>query len=269
MSLFPLSTMIDSTFDQNRPLIMLTNDDGISAPGLHALATHITNLGELAVFAPLFPRSGASHAVTIFDPIRVVQQDFPHARFAMATSGTPADSVKMGMTMLAKTPPKLVLSGINLGPNTGSLILYSGTVSAAREACFKGVTALAVSICAYRDAHFDTAAHFALQVSSYLLDHPGEQPRLWNLNVPNLPHEQVKGIRLTNQGASLLKDHFKEHIDPRDGKYYWLVDDGTISDKSAGCDEQVVEEGYCSLTPLTWDQTDYRQLKRIEKEFRL
>lgn len=259
--------MPDYTFDPSRPLIMLTNDDGITAPGLHTLAKHMAELGELAVFAPLFPRSGASHSVTIAEPLRIVHQDFPHARIAVASSGTPADTVKMGMTLLAKTPPKLVLSGINLGLNTGIFILYSGTVSAAREACFKGVSALAVSICTYHDAHFDTAAHFAAKVASHLLSHPTAQPRLWNLNVPNLPIEKVKGIRLAHQGASKLYDHFKEHTDPRDGKYYWLVDDGTAPGNDAGCDEQVVLSGYCSLTPLTWDLTDYEQMKEMKKDF--
>jgi len=244
--------------DEQKPLLLLTNDDGIAAPGLAALVESTMDLGELAIFAPQHPRSGASHAVTLADPLRLLEQPFPPATFAATTDGTPADAVKLGLGLLKPRRPALVISGVNLGANTGVFIHYSGTVSAAREACLNGISALAVSLTTYVDPVFDSAIIWANKVVTMLLGLQPASPQLWNLNIPNLPPAEIIGLKITHQGNSVLNDHYEERTDPRQGKYYWLVDDGPTLDSDPISDEMAIMEGYCSLTPLRWDLTDYR-----------
>jgi 5'-nucleotidase len=243
--------------DEQKPLLLLTNDDGIAAPGLAATVESVKDLGELTVFAPLFPRSGVSHAITLANPLRLVKQPFPPAEIAIATDGTPADAVKLGLGMLKPRLPAMVVSGINLGANTGVFIHYSGTVSAAREACLNGIPALAVSLTTYVDPIFESAIYWTKKVMELLLEQRFDSPQLWNLNVPNLPLDRIKGLKITHQGNSVLHDHYEERTDPRQGKYYWLVDDGPSLDSNPISDEMAIMEGYCSLTPLRWDLTDY------------
>ncbi len=248
---------------RQKPLILLANDDGINAPGLAALVESTMDLGELAIFAPLHPRSGASHAVTLANPLRLLEQPFPPATIAAATDGTPADAVKLGLGLLKPRRPALVVSGINLGANTGVFIHYSGTVSAAREACLNGVPALAISLTTYVDPIFESAIFWANKVVKLLLDQILESPQLWNLNIPNLPLDEIKGLKITHQGSSILHDHYERRTDPRQGKYYWLVDDGPTLDSDPLSDEMAIMEGYCSLTPLMWDITDYRMIEAL------
>lgn len=248
--------MMDSNGKQ-KPLLLLANDDGITAPGLAALVESTMELGELAILAPQHPRSGASHAVTLANPLRLMEQPFPPATFAAATDGTPADAVKLGLGLLKPRRPAMVLSGINLGANTGVFIHYSGTVSAAREACLNGVPALAISLTTYVDPIFKSAIIWANKVVKLLLDQMLDSPQLWNLNIPNLPLDKIKGLKITHQGNSILRDHYEQRTDPRQGKYYWLVDDGPTMDSDPLSDEMAIQEGYCSLTPLQWDITDY------------
>jgi 5'-nucleotidase len=243
--------------DRRKPLLLLTNDDGISAPGLAALVQSVMDMGELAICAPKHHRSGASHAVTLANPLRLLEQTYSPAVIAVATDGTPADAVKLGLGMLKPRLPALVISGVNLGANTGVFIHYSGTVSAAREACLNGLPALAVSLATYVDPIFESAVIWTGKIVRLLLEQALASPQLWNLNIPNLPPAEIKGLRITHQGNSILRDHYDERIDPRQGKYYWLVDDGPIIDRDPKSDEMAILEGYCSLTPLKWDLTDY------------
>jgi 5'-nucleotidase len=247
-----------------KPLLLLANDDGIMAPGLAALVESTMDLGELAIFAPQHPRSGASHAVTLANPLRLLEQPFPPATFAAATDGTPADAVKLGLWLLKPRRPALVLSGINMGANTGVFIHYSGTVSAAREACLNGVPALAISLTTYVDPIFESAIFWANKVVKLLLDQKLNSQQLWNLNIPNLPLDEIKGLKITHQGSSILHDHYEQRTDPRQGKYYWLVDDGPTMDSDPISDEMAILEGYCSLTPLRWDLTDDRIMEALQ-----
>ncbi len=254
--------MMDNSGKQ-KPLLLLANDDGIAAPGLAALVESVMDLGELAIFAPQHPRSGASHAVTLANPLRLLEQPYPPASIAAATDGTPADAVKLGLSVLKPRRPALVVSGINLGANTGVFIHYSGTVSATREACLNGVSSLAVSLTTYIDPIFESAIFWANKVVRTLLDQQSSSPHLWNLNIPNLPLDEIKGLKITHQGNSILHDHYEQRTDPRQGKYYWLVDDGPALDSDPLSDEMAIMEGYCSLTPLRWDLTDYRMIEAL------
>ena len=212
--------------------------------------------------APDAERSAVGHAITTLLPLRVNE----FARDGMpgyAVNGMPADCVKLGIGAILDEPPDIVVSGINLGPNTASSIIYSGTVSAATEARILGVPSVAVSLATFVEADFSHAAVIARKVAALVLRHGLPERVLLNVNVPNLPPEKVAGIRVTRQGRSVFQEEFTIREDPRRQPYYWLAGSFQMTDEEPDTDAWAVSHGYVSVTPVTFDLTDYRSLDDV------
>jgi len=183
--------------------ILLSNDDGIHARGISVLHKALGGLGELHVVAPDTERSAAGHAITLTDPIKAINVEKNDQLFGTAVSGTPADCIKLALCLLMKDAhPDLVVSGINLGSNTGISVLYSGTVSAASEAVILGVPGIALSLCTYQDPHWDTAEKVATEIVAKVLENPLPDGTLLNVNIPNIPHSELKGMKAARMGRS-------------------------------------------------------------------
>jgi 5'-nucleotidase len=246
--------------------ILLTNDDGIYAPGLAALYRELLRLGEVTVVAPESEQSAVGHAISLITPLRVKEVSINGGVEGWAVSGTPADCVKIALAELLPALPELVVSGINAGPNVGINVLYSGTVSAATEASILGIKGVAFSLNSYdKNADFATAA----QIACDLLTHFKSWSR-WtngiclNVNLPALPRGQVKGVRITRQDTGPLVEHFERRVDPRKHVYYWLAE---IHDRQAPAldtDYGALSQGYVSVTPIHHDLTDYRSLQDLQ-----
>ena len=235
--------------------ILISNDDGIHAPGIHALYDAVKDLGEVHVVAPDAERSAVGHAITLSDPIKSRKIDRNGAFFGHAVGGTPADCVKLAVYALMDKPPDLVISGINLGPNAGISVIYSGTVSAATEGTILGIPSMAISMNTFAEPRWATAAHFAKHFAKQVIAKGLPAETLLNVNVPNLPLDQVKGVRLTRMGRSRFVETFDRRADPRGNIYYWM--DGQLEKigESKGTDLQALEDGFVSMTPIWFDLT--------------
>ncbi len=245
--------------------ILLSNDDGYDAPGLQELVRTLEGDHEVTVVAPAQEQSAKSHAFSMWDPLRV-QKRGP-ARYAI--HGTPADCVYVGLHSLCEDRPEIVISGINKGANLGEDVHYSGTVAAAKEAALQGITGLAVSLFLDRalpqaPRQFDTAAAVTLRVLQRLQaeDHP---PRsLYNLNVPNVHIEDLKGLRISHLGRRHYEALVDARRDPRGRSYVWIGGPPITDPERADGDVAAINEGYAVLTPLRIDLTDYDRLAEIQ-----
>ncbi|WP_366921857.1 5'/3'-nucleotidase SurE [Metallumcola ferriviriculae] len=240
--------------------ILLTNDDGINAKGINVLYQHIKELGETYIVAPERERSASGHGITVHKPLRADERE----KRQYAVSGTPADCVKLALEALMPAPPDLIISGINLGPNLGTDVLYSGTVSAAVEGIMAGIPSFAVSLVSHDgDSDFNSAAEVTAKLCRRV--HLNEVPpeTLLNINVPAVQYQQLKGIKITTLGLRRYVDAVQERKDPRGKSYYWLA--GRVEDISAGDDTDIaaVNEQFVSLTPVHFDLTNYRILEQI------
>jgi 5'-nucleotidase len=241
-----------TTATGERPLILVSNDDGISAPGIIALADALESIGEVWVFAPERERSAISHAITLHKPLRV--HETAPRRFWV--SGTPADSVYVALHHGLPRPPSLVVSGINRGANMGEDVLYSGTVGAAMEGCLMGIPSLAVSLTHNHPSTFAVAAELAVRVASELLVRGLPPGILLNLNVPE-GCDPSRGIRATRLGRRNYGRVVQKVIDPRHKPYYWIggPDLGFLPVEGSDCDAN--HQGLASLTPVHLDLTKY------------
>lgn len=237
--------------------IMVTNDDGIAAPGIKALADALTQLGTVTVVAPDRERSAAGHSLTLHSPLRV----FELREGWYAVDGTPTDCVNMGIHSLLPQPPDLVVSGINHGGNMGDDVTYSGTVAAAMEANLMGIPALAVSLATYGPStHFTDAAQVALQVARQITMHGLPADTFLNLNIPNLPFNEIRPTVVTRQGKRSFVGKIIDKTDPRGRKYYWIGSEEPSFQDDEGTDFHAVGNGHASLTPLHLDLTNHRSL---------
>ena len=248
----------------DRPLILVSNDDGIDAAGIAALAAAMEGLGTVAVVAPFQEQSAVGHAITIREPMRVHDVAFDGADgpvWARAVTGTPADCVKIAVQRLLPRPPDLVVSGINHGPNTSVNVMYSGTVSAATEACILGIPSMAVSHDAWTPTDFEAAGRVACRLAERILEDGLPPGVLLNVNVPDV--EAPLGLRVTRQARARWEEKFEERRDPTDRPYYWLggrfidLDDGDDTDLAA------VRDGFVSVTPLMLDLTAYDHFDHV------
>jgi 5'-nucleotidase len=235
--------------------ILLSNDDGIYAPGLLALYDAVRDLGDVTVVAPAGEQSAVGHAITLSDPIKAKQIQRNGSFFGYAVGGTPADCVKLAVCALLPEKPDLVLSGINLGPNTGISVIYSGTVSAATEGTILGIPSVAISVGGYQTPRWDTAARVARQVARHVLRAGLPPDTLLNVNVPNRPAKGIKGYRVTRMGRSRFVEKFDRRTDPQGNVYYWMDGELELLGDVAGTDIVAVREGYISLTPIWFDLT--------------
>jgi 5'-nucleotidase len=244
--------------------ILLTNDDGIYAKGLAAIFKELSSLGKVTVVAPDSEQSAVGHAISLNQPLRVRQVSLDGDVLGWAVSGTPADCVKIAVAELLPTLPDLVVSGINLGPNVGINVLYSGTVSAATEASILGLRAAAFSLDTYKHADFHRAAALAREVLASLLKWPGWTPEVClNVNLPDVPPDQVRGVKFTRQDVGPLVEHFERRVDPRERIYYWLAEINDRQPADLTTDFGALKGGYVSVTPLQHDLTHYPSLDHL------
>lgn len=249
-----------------KPLVLLTNDDGIFAPGLYALHQAISKVAEVAVVAPDTERSAAGHAITIANPLRVSSFEKNGSFFGHAVNGTPADCVKIAYYSILERKPDAVISGINFGSNTGINVLYSGTVSAATEANILGIPSFAVSLTTYTNPNFKPAADFSVRLLRHILENKLPEGTFLNVNVPNVAHEsELAGVKVTRQGKSKYKDNYDRRTDPRKHVYYWLTGYKLDADEDDDVDDVAISKGYISVTPLQYDMTAYETLDTLKK----
>lgn len=247
--------------------ILLTNDDGIHAEGILRLAETLSGLGDVYVCAPEGQRSASGHSITVRDPISMEEIRLPHARAAMQFSGTPADCVKMGLQLLRQRGVEIhiVYSGINHGGNLGTDTLYSGTVSAALEGVLCGLPAVAVSVDSHNPAHFEEACRLAAKFFDKALT--GLPPGVaLSINAPNLPEEEVKGLRVARLGVRQYVERFEESFDEQGRKAYCYRGMPVVYDsKDIGNDVIALQEDYATITPLHYDLTDLEMLRKLKE----
>jgi len=247
--------------------ILLANDDGIYSEGIYALYKSLSEIADVTVVAPISEQSAVGHAITIADPLRVIEFTKFGKFFGYGIKGTPADCVKIAISDIMDEKPDLVVSGINHGANLATNVIYSGTVSAATEGVMMGVRSVAVSLATKDKFDFTPAAEIGAYFADYLHKSSLPSTTVLNVNVPALSKEKIKGWRFARQGNSRYLDTFAKRKDPRGGSYYWLVGEKIEIDMTPDTDEFMIEHGYVSVTPLMFDMTDhgmYSQLKDTE-----
>lgn len=240
--------------------ILISNDDGYLAPGIRALAEQLSQGAEVKVVAPDRNRSGASNALTLTQPLRVHH----HSDGVVSVEGTPADCVLLAVNGLFEETADMVVSGINDGPNMGDDVLYSGTVAAAIEGRHLGLPALAVSMASHRPKHYATAARVTSQLLQLLESKQLPADTILNVNVPDLPFEQLAGIKSTRLGNRHKSEPVIPALDPRGESVYWIGPAGAEADSGSGTDFDAVKSGFVSVTPLQIDLTRYTQMQAIE-----
>jgi 5'/3'-nucleotidase len=257
---------VTSQGSTGRPLhILVSNDDGIDAPGLYALVQELKQFARVTVVAPDKQQSAVGHAITINLPLRTTRFSKNGEFFGYALNGTPADCVKLGAKFLLKTLPDLVISGINHGSNTAVNIIYSGTVSAATEGTILGIPSIAVSLTTYADADFSYAARFAARLARLVANRGLPHGTLINVNVPAVPEHEIRGIRITRQGRSSWDDTFDARRDPANREYFWLTGRMKVIDTEEDADQIAVSNNYVSVTPVHYDLTDHAMLSTMKE----
>jgi 5'-nucleotidase len=245
---------------ESRPLILVSNDDGIHSEGIAALADVLAPLGEVVVVAPDRERSAVSHSLTLHRPLRV-QELGPH-RYAV--DGTPTDCVNLAINGVLPRRPDLVVSGINKGANLGDDVTYSGTVSAAMEGTLLGVPAVAISLIGRNQFHFDQAAAFAARLATWVIERGLPADTLLNVNVPAARDgTPVRGFALTRMGRRRYGDAIVEKVDPRGKKYYWIGGEELEFVQEEGTDFHAVASGLISVTPIHLDLTNYKSFDAL------
>ena len=245
--------------------ILVSNDDGIDAPGIHALVQELKKLGNVTVVAPDKQRSAVGHAITMNYPLRATKYFTNGEFFGYAIEGTPADCVKLAINSFVKEKPDILVSGINHGSNTAINIIYSGTVSAATEGTVLGIPSIAVSLTTHGTADFRYAAKFSRRLAEFVVKKGLPDGTLLNVNIPALKEKDIKGIRVTRQGKTRWDDTFDVRRDPNDKEYYWLTGKLEVIDKSEDTDEIAVRNHFISITPIHYELTDHIMLKKIRQ----
>ncbi len=244
------------------PIILVSNDDGFRSDGIVALAEALRSLGTVYVVAPDRERSAAGHSLTLSHPLRV--EKVGHRVYAV--DGTPTDCVNLAVNgILRKKKVDLLVSGINKGANMGDDITYSGTVSAAMEGTLLGIPSIAVSLVSRNHFRFEAAAKFATQVARKVLRRRLPKDTLLNVNLPNVPLEEIRGVKITRQGKRIYGEAVVEKRDPRGRKYYWIGGDTLQRQDIPGSDLEAVEQNYISITPIHLDLTNYVSLRTLKR----
>ena len=243
--------------------ILVSNDDGIDSPGIYALATALKRIGHVDVIAPVTQQSAVGHALTVAVPLRATRHERNGEPFGWGVSGTPADCVKLGVKHLLPEPPHLLVSGINHGRNTAVSLIYSGTVSAATEGTVMGIPSIAISLDDFsEDADFTFAAKVAAWIAPIVLQRGLPRGVLVNVNVPAIPEEKVRGIRIAPQGESYWDDVYEVRRDPMGRPYYWLKGEHILVGPEDS-DDGAIRAGYVSVTPIHYRLTDEPMLAEM------
>lgn len=245
-------------------LILLTNDDGIQSEGLMLLRDSLRIEHEVCVVAPERERTCVGHAITLHKPLRIREV----GEKTYATNGTPADCVLLGVRVLAGARPDLIISGINKGPNMGQDVNYSGTVAAAKEGTFLGISSIAVSMNARRHYRFADAVRITERIIQIVGAHPLADSTFLNINIPDVSIADIKGFMVATLGKRIYNDKVIQRTDPRGGTYYWIGGDSEAYESLEGTDFWAVERGYISVTPLGLDTTNHGSIHNYKKYFR-
>lgn len=241
-------------------LILVTNDDGIYSPGIQILSRTLRSLGDVYIVAPDRERSAVSHSLTLHRPLHADEIK----EKVYSVNGTPTDCVNIGVSGILKIKPDLVVSGINKGANLGDDITYSGTVMAAIESRILGIPSFAISLVASENFLFQEAANFGLILSEVILKKGLPEDTLLNVNIPNLPLSEIKGVKITRQGKRIYGDVVTEIVDPRGKKHFWIGGNEISWEKEEDTDFEAIHEGFISITPLHIDLTNYSVMEELK-----
>ncbi|MDL1891381.1 5'/3'-nucleotidase SurE [Sphingobacteriales bacterium CHB3] len=245
--------------------ILVSNDDGINAEGIFALARSLKAIADVTVVAPASQQSAVGQAITVNYPLRVFPFHKNSDFFGYAVEGTPADCVKLGVKFLLKQKPDMVISGINHGSNTAINIIYSGTVSAATEGTILGIPSLAISLTSYQSQDFSYAAKLAARLALLVAEQGLPPKTLLNVNVHAVSEEEIKGVKVTKQGISTWEDRFDVRRDPANREYFWLTGNMNVIDTEPDSDQIAIRENYVSVTPVKYELTDNILLERMKQ----
>ncbi|WP_235296887.1 5'/3'-nucleotidase SurE [Portibacter marinus] len=248
-----------------KKLILVTNDDGITAPGIKALVNEMQLLGEVVVVAPDSPQSGQGHAITLTQPIRLKKTDIFKGVEAYECTGTPVDCVKLAKNVILKDRKiDLCVSGINHGSNASINIIYSGTMSAAMEASIEGIDSIGFSLLDFSfSADFTASAHFARRIAQEALRNGLKECNLLNVNIPSVPLKDIKGIKVCRQADGNWIEKFQEGEDPRGQKYYWLTGEFVQKKHEEETDLHALENNYVSVVPSDHDLTRHEAIPKL------
>lgn len=254
----------------SKPLILVTNDDGIFSKGIRQLVNVAKEFGEVTVVAPNSPQSGKGHAITIGETLRVDPYDLFEGVEAYECSGTPADCVKMAKHLIMKhRKPDLVLSGINHGSNASISVIYSGTMSAAIEAALEGIPAIGFSLCDYNPhADMSHALPYLRTVIKNALENGVPSHTALNVNIPKKSENPIKGIKIAKQAVARWEEVFDERYDPNNRKYYWLAGDFINFDQSTDADINLIDKNYVTIVPCKFDMTNYEAINELEQNWK-
>ena len=251
-----------------RPLILVTNDDGIFAPGIAALVEVAREIGEVVVVAPDKPQSGKGHGITLTEPLWLNKVNTFEGIVSYECSGTPVDCVKLARHVILKDRPyDICVSGINHGTNSSINVIYSGTMSAAMEASLEGIPAIGFSYLDYSfEADFEASKRYAKDIIKFMLAAKPKKARLLNVNIPKLPYGEIKGMRICRQANANYEEDFAVGQDPRGRPYYWLTGKFVNHDIGEDCDVWALKNGYVSIVPCGHDLTDYKGMKELHED---
>jgi len=245
--------------------ILVSNDDGIYSEGIIALREAMMEIGEVYVYAPHKQQSAVGHAITTHLPLRVNPYYMNGEFFGYAVTGTPADCVKLAVTTHMKEKPDLIVSGINHGSNAAINVIYSGTVSAATEGTILGIPSIAFSLTTYVDFDFTYSKKVAKIIARAVLNTGLPPGVLLNVNIPPVPEDKIKGIKVTKQGKSRWNDYFERRVDPQQREYYWLTGTMNSVEDDEDSDIRAIQENYVSVTPIQFDLTAYDFLEKLKQ----
>lgn len=251
---------------KNKPLILVTNDDGITAPGLRALIEVMNEIGDVIVVAPDSPQSAMGHAITVnstlyCSPITINEQDI---QLEYSCSGTPADCVKLAVNEILNRPPDICISGINHGSNSSINVIYSGTMSAAVEAGIEGIPAIGFSLCDYSwEADFEAVKGYVKTITENALENGIPKGVVLNVNFPKLKKNEIKGIKVCRQAKARWVESFDKRTNPMGRDYYWLSGEFVNQDKGEDTDEWALENGYVSVVPVQFDLTAHHAIQDL------
>jgi 5'-nucleotidase len=243
--------------------ILLTNDDGIHAPGLRALYHCFVNFHQVAVVAPDRERSAISHAISLNEPLRAIRVSLNGGYSGYAVNGTPADCIKLAMAEILPERPDVVVAGLNPGANVGASLNYSGTVAAAKEAALGGAIGIAASIEGQKADYCDDAAQFVAYLSDTVTAKGLPFGTFLNVNIPNLPLKQIHGVKISRQGVELLSEYVEKRIDPRNRTYFWQGRETQKFGDDPEIDGAALDQNFISITPVKCDMTDYQVLEDL------
>lgn len=253
-----------------KPLILVTNDDSISAPGILHLSSIAKLYGEIVVIAPDKPQSGAGHAITIHSTIRAQKTNLHKTEIEYACSGTPVDCVKLAVNQVLRKKPDLILSGINHGSNSSINVIYSGTMSAAIEGYLEGIPSIGFSLCNYSiEADFTQSEKYVRQIIEWIIQKGLSEKICLNVNIPDLKSDEIRGIQICRQANGNWTEEFDERMDPYNKPYYWMTGRFTnFEPNSKDTDEWALANGYVSVVPVQTDITCYNTLNFMKENFR-